>query len=69
MKLPKQPPSTAYALGFLVGMIAIIVATPFVFIWSINTLFVTDIPYTFVTWIAAFSLLALVNGVKIQRNT
>ncbi|MBF0102011.1 MAG: hypothetical protein HQK77_14000 [Desulfobacterales bacterium] len=37
----------------------IIMVTPFLFIWSINTLFQTMIPFTFKTWLAGIVLLGL----------
>lgn len=36
----------------IIVLIAIIVFSPFLTIWSLNTLFSTGIPYTFWTWAA-----------------
>lgn len=33
-----------------------LLATPFIFIWSVNTLFGVGIGYTFINWLAAFLL-------------
>lgn len=49
------------ALGILIVLFSIlfIVWWPFAAIWSINTLFRTDIPMNFRTWLAVVSLVAM----------
>lgn len=45
-------------LSFLVGVVILtVIFMPFVCIWSINTLFALEIPFTFWTWVAASILL------------
>lgn len=41
---------------FVVFLIVGVVLLPFVFIWSVNTLFGLSIPYNFWTWLAAVVL-------------
>jgi len=66
MKLPEQEKTTSYWVGALLGSIVLIAAIPLVPIWAINTLFGTDIPFTFMTWLASFCLTAMFNGAKIN---
>lgn len=49
------------ALGRVVFILGILgyVFTPFLFVWSVNTLFLCDIPFTFKTWLAGFVLIML----------
>lgn len=43
----------------IVVLLILIVLGPFLFIWSLDTLFpVLDIPYTLETWVASFLLTA-----------
>ena len=43
----------------IVLAILIVILSPLVFIWAINTLFPLVIPYTFTTWCAAFIVICL----------
>ena len=43
----------------LLAIISLAVVTPFIFIWSVNTLFTLGIPYTFSTWGASLILIIL----------
>jgi hypothetical protein len=57
---------------FATMIIAIMVFVPFAFIWGINTLFATNIAYTFTNWIASLVLLLLFgnrSGVSIKKET
>lgn len=36
----------------IIGLCMVLALSPFAFIWSLNTLFNTNIPYTFYTWLA-----------------
>jgi hypothetical protein len=49
--------------------LGIVFALPFASIWSVNTLFLTAIPYSIETWLAAFWLNALLmsNYVKVKK--
>lgn len=49
------------AIGRLVFIMGILghVFSPFLFIWSVNTLFLCGIPFTFKTWLAGFALIML----------
>lgn len=45
-------------MSFLVGVVVLTaIFMPFVWIWSINTLFALEIPFTFWTWVASSILL------------
>jgi hypothetical protein len=43
--------------------VALIVFGPLATIWSLNTLFMLSIPFTFKTWLAALYLSGIVGGV------
>jgi len=49
------------AIGRLVFILGILgyVFSPFLFIWSVNTLFLCGIPFSFKTWLAGFVLMML----------
>lgn len=49
-------------LLFTVFSIALIVFMPLAGLWALNTLFGLNIPYTGLTWLAAFILFTLVSG-------
>lgn len=56
-------------LGLGILLLTIIVALwPLVAIWSINTLFGTNIPYTFWTWLAALILYTSFQGTRISNR-
>ena len=44
-----------------------IAVTPWLFIWSVNTLFGTAIVFGWKTWLAAMTLLLLVQGSSVAR--
>lgn len=60
----------ASALAILLSLVAVIGIVPIFTIWSLNTLFHTEIPYTFATWCAVVWLITLLHGIKItiQQN-
>lgn len=43
-------------------VVGLVIAIPLVAIWAINTLFLTAIPITFYTWVAAFFLIMVIQG-------
>jgi hypothetical protein len=47
-------------------LVAVVVFAPLALIWAINTLFVTNIPYTLTTWAASLIISSIfgANGVK-----
>ena len=54
-----------YALIIPLIVVAVILAAifvPLIFIWTLNTLFSLDIPYTLTMWFAALLLLILIGG-------
>jgi len=53
------------ATAIFFGLVAII---PFGIIWSLNTLFYTQIPYTWETWAAATILSTIVYGSSAASN-
>jgi hypothetical protein len=50
----------------LAALIVLIVALPFFFVWSVNTLFHTEIPYTLETWLASAFMIA---NLRIGKET
>lgn len=53
-----------FALSFALSFaLAFIVFLPFVVIWSFNTLFLTNIEFTWKTWIACVFLIALIKSI------
>lgn len=51
---------TSLAILLIIAAIALVFAGPLFTILAINTLFATNIPYTFGTWLASFWLTGLV---------
>lgn len=49
-------------------LIAVIVIIPLAGIWSVNTLFLTSIPYTLKTWVASFVLMAMFSSHPVSRS-
>ena len=49
-------------VGLIVLLILVIVFSPFVAIWCVNTLFGTVLEYSFLNWFCVFLLLGLVRG-------
>lgn len=47
---------------FLLFITALIVGMPLIIIWSLNTLFSFNIPFTFATWFATLILAGVVSG-------
>jgi len=47
---------------YIVLILPVIAISPFLFIWSINTLFLIGIDYTFKTWLAMALLVGVVGG-------
>ena len=45
---------------FIVFFILAFIAFPLISIWSVNVLFLTDIPYSVTTWIASMWLTVLI---------
>jgi len=43
-------------------VIILIAAGPLLAMWSVNTLFNTGIEYTFINWLAAFVLMAIIKA-------
>jgi len=60
---------SSVALILIVVLIAIIVS-PFMFIWSLNTLFGLTIAFGFYEWLAALLLVGTItgNGVKFKKE-
>lgn len=56
------------ALGIILGIVCLLVFTPFISIWSVNTIFGVNIAYTFSTWFAAFWLQVVVIAPKIKQT-
>lgn len=55
----------AIALSVIFTLLVVIVAGPFFTIWSVNTLFALEIPYTFKTWCAVLWLITVFHGIRI----
>ena len=53
-------------VGFMImGLIFItlvIIFVPFIFIWAVNTLFMTSIEYTLMNWFASIVLIGILNA-------
>lgn len=58
------------ALGILVFLSALlfIVWWPFAAIWSVNTLFQTDIPMNFRTWLSVVVLVSIFRIATLKKN-
>jgi len=50
-------------------VLGIVVLYPLGIIWSVNTLFAMEVPYTFKTWTAAFLLTAIFSPVAYVGKT
>lgn len=50
----------------VLALFALIVLSPFLFVWSLNTLFGLTIAYTFKTWLAALILCTAVGGTRLR---
>jgi hypothetical protein len=48
-------------VGLLLIVLTVLLFIPFLFIWSVNTLFGVGIAYSFINWIAATVILVLLN--------
>lgn len=48
----------------VVFLVAVIIFSPLIVIWALNTLFLLGIPYTFWTWLAT----AILQGLVVARN-
>jgi len=57
------------ALSLMAIFLGITLMIPFITIWSLNTLFLLQIPYTFGTWFAScwLMLLLLSSGISVQK--
>jgi hypothetical protein len=56
------------ALILIVLAVIVIIFSPLVCIWALNALFALAIPYTFITWIAMFILIALFGKTSVKVN-
>lgn len=52
------------SLYIMLIVCVLIICVPFITIWSINTLFLTEIPYNSNTWLAAAILSSIMFGNK-----
>lgn len=52
---------TAFML-FILLILILSILSPFVFIWSLNTLFGLNIAYGFFEWLSALFFLGMING-------
>lgn len=55
-------------LFMAVALVLVIVFAPFLTIWSLNTLFVLNIPYTLLTWVAIIWLQLLLIAPHTNKN-
>lgn len=53
------------ATALFFGLVAVI---PFGIVWSLNTLFYTEIPYTWQTWSATVIVSSIVYGPSVARS-
>lgn len=60
-----QQTKAAIALSVIITLLLVVTAGPFFTIWSFNTLFGLEIPYTFKTWCAVLWLITLFHGIRI----
>ena len=56
----------AVVLALLGILLVFLLAGPVFTIWSLNTLFGLQIPYTFQTWCAVVWLITIIHGIKIS---
>jgi hypothetical protein len=57
-----------YAIAFLITAIFIVVLGPFLFIWSLNTLFGLTIAYGFFEWLAGLLLLGYLKAGSVKSS-
>jgi len=71
MRLPKQQTSTAEMIGILLGAVMLLILTPLITIWSINTLSIADIPYNLSTMGAVIWIKVIIAGLlsNVGRNS
>lgn len=50
------------------SILFVLVFSPLVFIWCVNTLFGCGIAYSFINWFAAFLLLGIGSGGSFRSN-
>ena len=62
MKLPEKEKPIGFYVGVLLGSLMLIIASPLISLWAINTLFSTGIEYTVVNWLATMWLTILIMG-------
>lgn len=55
-KINAKPKTNLGVLFWLAILVTLLIVMPFVTIWSVNTLFNTNIPTTFDTWLAVIIL-------------
>jgi len=53
-------------LLLIIFILFLILVGPFFTIWSFNTLFKLEIPYTIYTWAAVAWLTAVLNGIRVS---
>jgi hypothetical protein len=54
---------------FSILIFILVILIPFIFIWSLNTLFpILSIPYSWQTWLASFVLLGFYHGNKYEKK-
>lgn len=56
----------AVVLVFLALIVFVSVLGPIFTIWSLNTLFGLEIPYTFTSWLAVLWLMTVLHGIKMS---
>lgn len=56
----------AVVLVFLALIVVVSILGPIFTIWSLNTLFGLQIPYTFTSWLAVLWLMTVLHGIKIS---
>lgn len=56
-------------LGFVLGILTIIIGVPLVTIWALNTLFTLTIPYNVSTWFAVLWLSGILAGSKVSKKS
>ena len=54
--------SVLYVAGLTALLILVVILGPFLAIWSLNTLFSLEIPFTLETWAAAAILSSILSG-------
>ena len=56
-----------FLISVILAMFIIIVLLPFAVLWAINTLFMLNISYTFVNWVATIILLGVLACSKLME--